>query len=50
MTRDVELLKGLALRNPMGSPPFPSWLRIQAILKLEEEEATLLSQYAVRVV
>ncbi|KDR80606.1 hypothetical protein GALMADRAFT_240942 [Galerina marginata CBS 339.88] len=37
MTEDVELLKGLALRNP-------------AILKLEEgeDEAALLSQYAVR--
>ncbi|KAF8909306.1 P-loop containing nucleoside triphosphate hydrolase protein [Gymnopilus junonius] len=37
MTEDVELLKGLTLRNP-------------AILKLEEgeDEAALLSQYAVR--
>uniref|UniRef100_A0A8H8CIS5 RNA helicase n=1 Tax=Psilocybe cubensis TaxID=181762 RepID=A0A8H8CIS5_PSICU len=37
MTEDVELLKGLALRNP-------------AILKLEEgeDEAALLSQYSVR--
>ena len=56
MTEDVELLKGLALRNPVSSQP--SILRLfppdctQAILKLEEgeDEAALLSQYAVRLV
>jgi len=55
MTDDVEVLKGLALRNPVrislcsplkSTHPFPS----QAILKLEDgdEDAPLLTQYFVR--
>jgi ATP-dependent RNA helicase DDX56/DBP9 len=53
MTEDVEMLKGLTLRNPVSDPR--SYLCallmiIQAILKLEEseDEAANLSQYAVR--
>jgi ATP-dependent RNA helicase DDX56/DBP9 len=54
MTEDVELLKGLALRNPVGHGSLQSVEMCsnlsQAILKLEEDEdeAAHLSQYAVR--
>jgi ATP-dependent RNA helicase DDX56/DBP9 len=59
MTKDVETLKGIALRNPVcpNSPlTHDSCLKsdfgVQAILKLEEsqDEAANLTQYAVRYV
>lgn len=55
MTKDVEQLKGLVLRNPVSE--FPGKFDVvvtqsitQAILRLEEDEdeAAHLSQYAVR--
>ena len=56
MTKDVEKLKGLVLRNPVSKfiallvKKFLIAGIAQAILRLEEdeEEATRLSQYAVR--
>jgi len=54
MTEDVEALKGLTLRNPVGTGPsrLPgSYLTVwQVILKLEEGEDELknLTQYSVR--
>lgn len=55
MTEDVEMLKGLTLRNPVSTTR-KSWYEsaltcdLKAILKLEEaeDEAASLSQYAVR--
>ena len=54
MTEDVGMLKGLALRNPVGKRKSLLAILInsdlQAILKLEggQDEAALLSQYSVR--
>jgi hypothetical protein len=54
MTEDVELLKGLALRNPVCSIQSEyidlRWPVLKAILKLEEDEdeAANLSQYSVK--
>lgn len=56
MTEDVELLKGLTLRNPVSLPPFNHRVFVlilhvpKAILKLEEDEdeTAHLSQYSVR--
>lgn len=57
MTKDVEQLKGLVLRNPVSELPgkFDGAVTqsiTQAILRLEEDEdeAAHLSQYAVRLV
>ena len=54
MTKGVEQLKGLVLRNPVRLPiaydTMRDLIRLQAILRLEEDEddAAKLSQYAVR--
>lgn len=54
MTKDVEQLKGLVLRNPVRAVAllhgFIYLIRLQAILRLEEDEddSAQLSQYAVR--
>jgi ATP-dependent RNA helicase DDX56/DBP9 len=54
MTEDVELLKGLTLRNPVRAVQSTHvdmhWQFLKAVLKLEEDEdeAANLSQYAVK--